>query len=290
MNRYDVAVIGGGAAGLSAALVLSRALRKVVVVDAGTPRNAPASHMHGYLSRDGLPPGELLASGRNEVKSYGGETLPGTALDLTADGPSGFCVLLEKGQRISARRLLVTTGLRDELPDIPGLQERWAQYVLHCPYCHGYEVRNRQLGVIGWTPGAVRYAQIVRQWSHDVVYFTPPDSLTAVDRDQLVARAIGVIEGTIEQLVIDDDKLRGVQMSDGCVAPRDALFVPPRFVPNNRLLVRLGCDLDTDGWVTADATGRTSVPGVWAAGNIADPRAQVITAAGAVGGRHRAQR
>ena len=124
LNQYDVAVIGGGAAGLSAALVLSRALRKVVVVDAGTPRNAPASHMHGYLSRDGLPPGELLTSGRNEVTSYGGEILAGTALDLTADGPSGFCVLLENGQRISARRLLVTTGLRDDLPDIPGLQER----------------------------------------------------------------------------------------------------------------------------------------------------------------------
>ena len=281
MSQYDVAVIGGGAAGLSAALVLSRALRKVVVVDAGTPRNAPASHMHGYLSRDGLPPGELLTSGRNEVKSYGGEIVAGTALNLTADGPSGFCVLLENGQRISARRLLVTTGLRDELPGIPGLQERWARDVLHCPYCHGYEVRNRQLGIIGWVPGAVRYAQIVRQWTPDLVYFTPPDSLTAVDRDQLVARAIGVIEGTIEQLVIDDDKLRGVQMSDGCVVPRDVLFVPPRFVPNNRLLVGLGCDLDADGWVTADATGRTSVPGVWAAGNIADPRAQVITAAGA---------
>ena len=281
MSEYDVAVIGGGASGLSAALVLSRALRKVVVVDAGTPRNAPASHMHGYLSRDGLPPGELLTSGRNEVTSYGGEIVAGTALDLIADGPSGFCVLLENGQRISARRLLVATGLRDDLPDIPGLQERWARDVLHCPYCHGYEVRNRQLGVIGWVPGAVRYAQIVRQWSHDVVYFTPPDSLTAVDRDQLVARAIGVVEGTIEQLVIDDDKLHGVQMSDGCVVPRDALFVPPRFVPNNRLLVGLGCDLDADGWVTADATGRTSVPGVWAAGNIVDPRAQVISAAGA---------
>jgi thioredoxin reductase len=227
------------------------------------------------------------------VKSYGGEIVAGTALDLTADGPSGFCVLLDNGKRISARRLVVTTGLRDELPDIPGLQERWARDVVHCPYCHGYEVRNRQLGVIGWVPCAVRYAQIVRQWSHDVVYFTPPDSLTAVDRDQLIARAIGVMEGTIEQLAIDDDELRGVQMSDGCVVPRDALFVPPRFVPNNRLLVGLGCDLDADGWVTADATGRTSVPGVWAAGNIADPRAQVIThhrRRRRLGGRRRAQR
>jgi thioredoxin reductase len=281
MSQYDVVVIGGGAAGLSAALVLSRARRKVLVVDAGTPRNAPAAHMHGYLSRDGLPPGELLAFGRNEVKSYGGDILEGTATELMSDGRSGFWVILASSKRISARRLLATTGLRDELPDVPGLRDRWARDVLHCPYCHGYEVRDRQLGVIGRSPGAVRYAQIVRQWSHDLVYFTPPDTLTTTERSELVARGIGVVEGTIAQLVIDDDQLRGVQMDDGCVVPRDALFVPPRFVPNNRLLQSLGCAVDDDGWVAVDGTGRTSVPGVWAAGNLVDPRAQVITAAGA---------
>jgi thioredoxin reductase len=281
MIQYDAAVIGGGAAGLSAALVLARACRKVLVVDAGTPRNAPATDMHGYLSRDGVPPGGLLASGRNEVKSYGGEIVAGTATDLVPNGRSGFWILLEDGQRISARRLLVTTGLRDELPDIARLRERWARDVLHCPYCHGYEVRDRQLGVLGGAPGAVRYAQIVRQWTHDLVYFTPPDTLSTAERAQLAARAIGVVEGTIAQLVIDDDALRGIQMSDGCVVPREALFVPPRFVPNNRLLIGLGCDVNGDGWVTADSTGRTSVFGVWAAGNVVDPRAQVITAAGA---------
>jgi thioredoxin reductase len=281
MTSYDVAVIGGGAAGLSAALVLARAGRRVLVVDAGSPRNAPAAHMHGFLSRDGLPPGELLALGRNEVEGYGGEMLAGTVTDLVRNGGSGFWVLLEGGRRVSARRLLVTTGLRDELPDIPGLRDRWARDVLHCPYCHGHEVRDRQLGVLGGSSGAVRYAQIVRQWTHDLVYFTPPGRLTAAERSQLTARAIGVVEGVIEQLVVDQDRLRGVQMHDGCVVPRDALFVPPRFVPNSRLLAGLGCDMDAEGWVTTDGTGRTSVAGVWAAGNVADPRAQVVTAAGA---------
>ena len=281
MNRYDVVVVGGGAAGLSGALVLSRARRKVLVVDAGTPRNAPAIHLHGYLSRDGLPPHELLAIGRDEVKSYGGEIVNGTATDLAAERPSGFCVRLADGQRIRARRLLVTTGLRDELPDIPGLTDRWARDVLHCPYCHGHEVRDRQLGILGGSPAAVRYAQIVRQWTDDLVYFTPPEILTATERAQLAARAIGVVEGTITRLVIDGDVMRGVQMVDGRVVRRDALFVPPRFVPNSHLLVGLGCDVDLDGWVSADSTGRTSVPGVWAAGNVVDPRAQVITAAGA---------
>jgi thioredoxin reductase len=282
MSQYDVAIIGGGAAGLSAALVLSRARRAVLVIDAGAPRNAPAAHMHGYLSRDGLPPGELVAAGRREVNGYGGEIVEGTVTELVPDGQHGFTTILGGGQQIAARSLLVTTGLRDELPDIPGLRERWARDVLHCPYCHGYEVRDRPLGVLGGAPGAVRYAQIVRQWTHDLVYFTAPDTLTVAERTQLEARAIGVVEGVIEQLVIDDaDRLRGVQMHDGCVIPRDALFVPPRFVPNSGLLVGLGCDVDADGWVAVDSTGRTSIEGVWAAGNVVDPRAQVITAAGA---------
>ena len=281
MDQYDVAVIGGGAAGLSAALVLSRALRKVVVVDAGEPRNGPAPHMHGYLSRDGLPPGDLLTIGRQEVIAYGGEIVTGVVTDLVADGQDGFEVVLEDGPLVSARRLLITTGLRDQLPDIPGLRERWARDVLHCPYCHGHEVRDRRLGVLGRTSGAVRYAQIVRQWTDDLVYFTPPGTLTTAERTELAARAIGVVEGTIDRLIIDNDQLRGVRLDDGRVVRRDALFVPPRFVPNNHLLVGLGCDLDGDGWISTDDSGRTSVPGVWAAGNVVDPRAQVITAAGA---------
>jgi len=228
-----------------------------------------------------MPPAELLAAGRREVTGYGGDIVDGAVTNLVAAG-NGFTALLAGGQRISARRVLVTTGLRDELPDIPGLRDRWARDVLHCPYCHGHEVRDRRLGVIGGSPGATRYAQIVRQWTNDLTYFTPPDTITAVERTQLLARGIGVVEGTIDQLVIDDvDELRGVQMRDGCVIPVDALFVPPRFIPNSALLVGLGCEVDTDGWVTVDPTGRTSVPGVWAAGNIVDPRAQVITAAGA---------
>jgi thioredoxin reductase len=266
---------------LSAALVLSRARRNVLVVDAGEQRNAPATHMHGYLSRDGMAPGDLLAAGRHEVEAYGGRVITGTVSNLLPDGRRGFWALLADGQRVFTRRLLVTTGLRDELPAVPGLRDRWARDVLHCPYCHGHEVRDRQLGVVGGTPGAVRYAQIVRQWTDDLVYFTPPDILTVTERNELLARAIGVVEGTIDQLVIEEDQLRGVKMREGAVIPRDVLFVPPRFIPNNALLAGLGCDVDADGWTIADSSGLTSVPGVWAAGNVIDPRAQVISAAGA---------
>ncbi len=174
----------------------------------------------------------------------------------------------------------MATGLRDELPDIPGLAERWARDVLHCPYCHGHEVRDQQLGVIGGSSEAVQYAQIVRQWSHDVVYFTPPDMLSRSEREQLTARAIGIVEGTVERIIVDDDRLTGVALDGNRTVPRDAVFVPPRFIPNNDLLIALGCQVDEHGWVVKDATGATTVPGVWVAGNVANPRAQVITAAG----------
>ena len=175
----------------------------------------------------------------------------------------------------------VATGLRDVLPGVEGLRERWARDVLHCPYCHGWEVRDRQLGVLASaSPASVDYAQIVRQWSDDVVLLVPPDTLTDTQRTELTARRIEVVEGVVTAVQVTDDALTGVELADGRRTRLDALFVPPRFVPHHALLETLGCDLDDDGWVVRDGTGRTSVPGVWVAGNVANPRAQVVTAAG----------
>ena len=277
---YDVVIVGGGAAGLSAALVLGRALRRVAVIDSGAPRNAPAAHMHGFLSRDGLAPSELLALGRAEVEGHGVVIIAGSASEIVSDGVSRFRVVLREGRSVLARRLLVATGLRDEIPDIPGLRERWARDVLHCPYCHGFEVRDRKLGVLGGSPAAVRYAQIVRQWSDDLVYIAPAGSLTGAERQQLAAQGIGIAEGAAQRVLVEGDRLSGVELDGDRTVACEALFVPPRFVPNSDLLVGLGCDLDELGWPIADADGLTGVAGVWVAGNVANPRAQVITAAG----------
>ena len=277
---YDVVVVGGGAAGLSAALVLGRARRRVAVIDSGSPRNAPAAHMYGFLSRDGLAPSALLSLGRAEVESYGTSIIAGSASNLVSDGASGFRVVLRDDRSLYARRLLVATGLRDEIPDIPGLPERWARDVLHCPYCHGFEVRDRKLAVLGGSPAAVRYAQIVRQWSDDLVYITPAGTLAAAERQGLTARGIGIAEGAAQQLLVERDRLSGVQLDGDRTVACDALFVPPRFIPNSDLLVALGCDLDENGWPITGADGLTSVAGVWVAGNVANLRAQVITAAG----------
>jgi thioredoxin reductase len=280
MSECEVLVVGGGAAGLSAALVLSRARREVVVVDAGEPRNAPAAHVQGFLSRDGMPPADLLAAGRAEVEGYGGRVLGGRVTGIHPT-PAGFDVRLADGPPLTARRVLVATGLRDELPDIPGVAERWGRDLLHCPYCHGYEVRDQPLAVLGGSAEAVQHAQLIRQWSHDVVLFPHTDRLPAEAREQLVSRAIGIVDGRVSRLVVEDDRLTGVAVEDGRVISRAAAFVRPRFVPHVDLLIDLGCAVDANGWVIADASGSTSVPGVRVVGNAADPRAQVITAAGA---------
>jgi thioredoxin reductase len=187
--------------------------------------------------------------------------------------------LAASGQ-VSARRLLVATGLRDEIPDITGLRERWGRDVLHCPYCHGWEERDRQLGVIAdGSPDSVRFTQIIRQWTDDLLLFMPAGNLSEAQRQALAARGIGIVEAGVDRVLVNDDRLTGVRLAHGEVIRRDALFVPPRFVPNDALLAALGCDFTPDGWVVTSSDGSTSVPGVWAAGNVANPRAQVITAA-----------
>ncbi len=280
MTDFDVIVIGGGAAGLSAALVLSRARRTVLDIDGGAPRNAPAAHMHGFLSRDGLPPSELLTIGRAEATGYGATIVAGVVTNAAPSGTAGFRVALANADRFTARRLLVATGLRDELPDIPGLRERWARDVLHCPYCHGYEVRDQSLAVIGQAPDAVHYAQIIRQWSNNIVLILPTGAVNDTHRAQLTARNIDVIEGNVTRVRAENDRLSGIEIDDGRFVPCAAVFVPPRLVPNNELLIALGCAIDENGWVTTGPNGHTGVPGVWVAGNLANPRAQVITAAG----------
>lgn len=277
-QSFDVVIVGGGAAGLSAALVLGRARRRVAVIDAGAPRNAPATHMHGYLSRDGMPPAELLAAGRAEIANYGVKVVEDRVVRID----HGFTVRLATGRSLAARRILLTTGLHDELPDIPGVQQRWGRDLLHCPYCHGWEVRDRPLGVLGTNPGSVVHAQLIRQWSDDVVYFTHDHEPTDDEAIDLAARGVHVVHGRVARLVVDDDALTGVELVDGRVVPREAVFVRPVMTAHpDSLLTELGADVDDAGFPMTDRSGRTSVAGVWAAGNAADPRAQVITAAGA---------
>ncbi|MCO6011348.1 NAD(P)/FAD-dependent oxidoreductase [Actinoallomurus purpureus] len=288
-ENYDVVVVGGGPAGLSGALALARARRSVLVVDAGEPRNAPAGHVHNYLAREGTPPADLVAAGRAEVTGYGGEVIAGR-VEAVARRGDGFLVTLDGGRGVRARRLLLTTGLVDELPDVPGLAGRWGRDVLHCPYCHGWEARDRRIGVLATGTVAPEQANLWRQWSPDLTLLMhDAPALSAEDAERLAARRIAVVNGPVVGLEVDADTLIGVRLASGEVVPLDVVVVMSRLTPRTDLLEPLGLkavevEMGGDvigGQVPADPTGATTVPGVWVAGNVADVRAHVITAAAA---------
>lgn len=279
-REREVLVIGGGPAGLSAALVLARARRDVTVVDAGEPRNATAEHMQGFLTRDGMPPAALLETGRTEVRGYGGEIVSGRVEHAAGDAADGFVLTLADGTALRGRRLLVTTGVTDVLPDIPGLQDRWGREVQMCPYCHGWEVRDQRIVVLASSPNSVHQASLLRQWSPDVT-FLAAKAPTGEDAARLDARGIRVVEAEARRLVADDDRVTGFELADGSVLPCDAVFVAPTWVAKDGPLTDLGCEIGDNGFVKVDETGRTSVPGVWAAGNVTFPGGQVIMAASA---------
>ncbi|MFG3661780.1 NAD(P)/FAD-dependent oxidoreductase [Streptomyces sp. NPDC047706] len=282
-GSYEVVVVGGGAAGLSAALVLGRARRRTLVVDAGEPRNAPAAHMQGYLSRDGMSPAEFLATGREEIGRYGVELVRDRAVDVTRG--EDFAVELAGGRTVRARRLVVTTGLTDELPAVPGVAERFGRDVLHCPYCHGWEVRDQAFGVLATGMQSVHQALIVTQWSKDVTFFLhrlTEEDLSGDDLRRLAAAGVEVVPGEVEELVVVDDRLTGVRLADGTVHDREVVFTAPRAVPQTGLLQRLGAELSETpfgAYAVVDATGQTTVPGVWAAGNATGFAEQVVNAA-----------
>ncbi len=293
--------MGGGAAGLNAALVLGRARRRVVVLDSGSPLNAPAPHMHGFLSRDGTSPLELLRIGRAELEAYGVPVVAAhvssvskTSLAEAAGNPH-FEITLEGGQRLRAQRLIVAHGMRLQLPEVPGLQEVWGDTAANCPYCHGWEVRDRPLAVLGVpaTPGtpepagmpgagmrAAHLGVLLTQWSPDVLVFPNGAEIDSVGMARLEARGVRVDPRPVVRLEVEQGKLAGIVVGrDEEVVPREALFVAGAPAPHDAFLAELGAAFLPSGWPEVDFTGKTSVPGVWAVGQAADPMHLVISAA-----------
>ncbi|WP_022886015.1 NAD(P)/FAD-dependent oxidoreductase [Glaciibacter superstes] len=283
---YDVIIIGGGPAGLSAAIALGRSSRSVLIIDSGRPRNAPAAGVHNFLTRDGVSPAELLATGRAEAATYGAHLVEATAT-AASRRDDGFRVILDDGTSVQGRRLLVATGLVDELPDILGLTERWGNDVLHCPYCHGWEVRGRSIGILATGPMAMHQAQLFRQLSQSVTFFlhAAPEP-SAEELEELAARGIRVVSGRVESLTVTRDALTGVLMEDGTEHQIDALVVAPTFTARAGVLTDLGLEATAHPFgvgthVESDEVGQTAVPGVWAVGNVTDLMAQVVTSAAA---------
>ena len=280
----DVIVIGGSAAGLSAALVLARAQLDVLIIDSGEPRNAPAHHMHGFLSRDGIAPSEFISVGASEVVGYGGhiEKTKVMTVQLRPDGL--FYVQMENGRSETCRALLVATGLKDQIPSITGVQDRWGSLVHHCPYCHGYEVLNQRIAVIAGElkEMSIKQAGLLRRYSNHVVFLSNGQSLSRSEEASLERNGVQIISSLVSHIIGEVDTLTGVAFKDGSAIQCDSIFIAPVMAPNDQILKSLNClrNPKTD-YVEVNEVGQTSVPGVWAAGNVVNPYAQVITAAGA---------
>ncbi|MFE5662856.1 NAD(P)/FAD-dependent oxidoreductase [Streptomyces niveus] len=292
-------VIGGGAAGLNGALMLARSRRSVVVIDGGTPRNAPADGVHGLLGQEGVPPAELLRRGREEVRGYGGEVVSGEVVSAvpaapSAEGDPRFTVTLADGSILRARRLLVATGLRDVLPDVPGLARHWGHGVVHCPYCHGWEVRDEPIGILAVGPASVHHALLFRQLTDDLVYFTRGTALDEETRARFAARAIRVVDTPVAAVEsTGDGRIEGVRLSDGQTVARRVIAVATGMWARTEGLADLKLPMeDLPGGMgrhfATGTAGVTPVRGVWVAGNATDPSAQVgaSAAAGALSGAH----
>jgi len=285
-RHCDVAVVGGSAAGLAAALQLGRQRRSVIVVDAGAPRNAPAAHMHGYLGRDGSPPSELTAAGRAEVRSYGGEVLSGRVNTVTRTDDGVFRVELAGGHSIVARRVLAATGLVDVLPEIDGLAEGWGRDVIQCPFCHGFEFRDRRIVQIVTHPSGLHTAGLFRQLTSllTVVLHGGVDVPTA-EVDALRAGGVDVRHGPVLRIMRDPDGgVTAVELSDTERIDTDAVVVGPGFTARIEPFIPLGLHpvghpSGLGDVVETDATGETIVPGLYAAGNVTDPSQQILQAA-----------
>lgn len=285
-RRCDVAVIGGSAAGLAAALQLARQRRTVIVVDDGTPRNAPAEHMHGYLGREGTPPTELVAIGREEVRTYGGEILSGRVLAVHRNGDGGFSLDLTGGHRLIARRVLAATGLADELPDIDGLAERWGREVIHCPFCHGYEVRDQRVVQIVTHPMGLHPTPLLRHLTDRLtVVLHDADGIDESTVTTLAASGVEIVRDRVARVVTaPDGTATVVELADGRTLGADAVVVGSRFRGRAEALATAGVTATPHPTgmgdvVTVDQLGQTSVPGIFAAGNLTDPSMQVLLAA-----------
>lgn len=278
----DIMIVGGGPAGLSAALTLGRARKRVLVCDAGAPRNARAGHIQGFVTRDGTPPAEFRRLARAELAAYPSVAVRDVRVAaIEALSTGGFAVALVDGRRVTTRRVLLCTGLVDELPPLPGLAELWGTSVHLCPYCHGWELGGRPIGFLCPSPGFLEWSLLLRGWSRTVVVFTagafevPPETRARLERG-----GVTIEERPLSRLV-GESRLTAVELADGSRVAVEGLFVRPQ-QRQTALVTDLGLALDEHGFVKLDEHQRTSVPGIHAAGDLAT-RMQSATIAASAG-------
>lgn len=275
---FDVVVVGGSYAGMSAAMSLGRSRRRVLVADAGASCNAPSPHAHNLLLHDGVPPRVLAARAREQVLMYPTVSWHnGFATSVERQG-NQFKVATAEGYAFSGRALLLATGIKDIFPAIPGLRECWGKSVLHCPYCHGYEVRDRRIAVMASHETALHLTGLVRNLSEDVIVLTHGETLTDEERSLLKRWGVSYFDTPVQSLIHDSGNLREVELSTGERVGIEAMFIRLDFEHHTDISIRLGCRHTDTGHIAVDAMGETSVPGVYAAGDCASPHRSLSAA------------
>jgi len=269
--KHDAVIVGGSFAGLAAATYLARARRSVCVVDTGRPRNRFAEASHGFLGQDGSDPRQILATARAQLSAYPGvDLLDGEAVDARAEA-DGFHIALADGGAVGARKLILAFGLRDILPAIPGVRERWGKTVLHCPYCHGFEFSDRPLGVLYRTPMSVHQALLIAEWGPTTLYLDGA-VLDPADADRLADRGVDVEPAAVTRLEGDGSTLASIALEGDRHRQVEALYIAPQSCLSSPLATRLGLEIEESVFgpqIGTDADRMTSVPGVYAAGDIA---------------------
>jgi thioredoxin reductase len=286
--HFDAIVIGGSYAGLSAAIQLARARRTVCVIDAGQPRNRFAAESHGFFGQDGAQPRAMIAQARAQLLAYPTVMmLNGEVVCALQTASEQFAIELASGEKLTASRLVLAHGVEDQLPDTPGISERWGTTVLHCPYCHGFEVGGQQLGVLNTIPASIHQAVLIPDWGPTTFFLNGIDELDAETREQLARRQVTVEPAPVVELLGDAPDLTGIRLDDGRIIPIAALFIAPR-TRLSPLAAQLGCEFDESPFgpfIRTDAMKMTTVPGVFAAGDAAlAMNATIASAAGVMAG------
>ncbi|MBU2135320.1 MAG: NAD(P)/FAD-dependent oxidoreductase [Alphaproteobacteria bacterium] len=286
---YDVIIVGGGFAGMSAALQLARARRPILLVDAGQPRNRFAAASHGFLGQDGAAPAAIMREALRQLSAYPSVDFVHGRAESAAGDLDRFDVVVDDGEVHTARRLVLATGVADTLPSIPGLTERWGQSVMHCPYCHGYEVREQRIGVLANHPMAIHQALMLPDWGPTTFFTQGMIAIEAEQAAQLAARGVALETTPIVEVLGAAPAISGVRLADGRIAALEAIFTAPTTAPASDLAHQLGCALEdgmTGPHLRLEAGQQTTVPGVYSAGDTASPmhNATLASAAGVMAG------
>ncbi len=267
-NHFEVIIIGGSYSGLAAAVALGRALKKVLIMDDGKPCNSQTPYSHNFLTNDGKTPKEIAHIAKQQVQQYktihffNGKAVAGVK---TADG---FQIQVSQGNTFNAKKLIFATGIKDMLPPIDGLAACWGISVLHCPYCHGYEVRNETTGILGNGEQVYDFTILISNWTKDLTLFTNGTSTLTAEQTAILSRHnIKLIEKEIERLIHTNGHLEKINFKDGSQFSLKALYAPAPFKQHCHIPENLGCELSEDGYLKVDAFQETTVPGIFACGD-----------------------